>query len=291
MVTNLFESGHRACAGCGPAIVMRQIVNTLGQDIVVINPTGCMEIVSTCYPQSAWRVPYIHSIFENGPAVAAGVARALKAQGNDHTRSVYIGGDGASYDIAMGSLSGALERNEDAIFIIYDNECYANTGVQRSGATPHYAATTTSPAGKEMHGKPELRKHLGLIAAAHNIPYIATASVGNLADLKKKLLKAKTTRGASCIIIHTPCTLGWRFLPSLTIKVARLAVDTGAWKLYEMEYGRLILGVEPKFTPVEEYLKLQGRFRHLTAEEIARIQHEVKADWQALLIMEKIGKE
>lgn len=287
---NLFEKGHRACAGCGPAIVMRQITNTLGKDIIVVNPTGCMEIVSSCYPESAWMVPYIHSLFENAAPVASGVARVLRARGNNHTRVVVIGGDGALYDIGHGALSGALERNEDVIFICYDNECYANTGIQRSGATPKFAATTTSQVGKKLHGKPESRKHIGLIASAHNIPYIASASVGNLPDLKRKLLKAKETRGSSFIFIHSPCTLGWRFDPSQTINVAKLAIETGAWKLYEMEKGRLTINHEPKFTLVEEYLKIQGRFKHLTKEEIEQIQAEIKADWEALKVMEKIGK-
>jgi pyruvate ferredoxin oxidoreductase beta subunit len=269
---------------------MRTIVNTLGNDIVVVNATCCMEIVSSKYPQSAWRVPYIHSIFENGPAVASGVARALKSEGNDHTRVVYIGGDGGTYDIGMGAFSGALERNEDCIFICYDNNCYANTGVQRSSATPHFAATTTSPAGKKIHGKMEPRKHIGLIAAAHNIPYIAAASIGNLPDLKRKLLKAKGIRGASFILIHAPGPLEWRFDPAFTPKIARLAIDTGAAHLYEMENGSMTINVEPKFTPIEEYLKLQGRFKHLTPEEIAQIQKEVKMDWTALKVMEKVGK-
>lgn len=287
---NLFERGHRACAGCGPAIAMRQILNVLGKDVIVVNATGCMEIVSTCYPESAWRVPYIHSLFENAAAVASGLSRALKVKGNDHTRVVVIGGDGWGYDIGHGALSGALERNEDVIFICYDNECYANTGVQRSGATPRYASTTTSPVGARFHGKPEQRKHIGLIAAAHNIPYVASASIGNIPDMKMKIEKAKSIRGSSFIFIHTPCTLGWRFDPSLTIKVARLAIETGAWKLYEMEKGVLTLNVEPKFTPIEEYLKLQGRYKHLTKEEIAQIQKEVKADWEALKVMERIGR-
>lgn len=289
-MVNLFESGHSACAGCGSAIAMRTIVNTLGSDIVVVNATSCMEIVSSKYPQSAWRVPYIHSIFENGPAIAAGVARALKAQGNNHTRVVYIGGDGGTIDIGMTALSGALERNEDCIFICYINDCYANTGVQRSGATPHFAATTTSPAGKKIHGKQEPRKHIGLIAAAHNIQYVAAASIGNLPDLKRKLLKAKEVRGASFIFIHAPGPLEWRFDPSLTIRIARLAIETGVAHIYEMERGSMTINIEPNFTPIEEFLKLQGRFKHLTPEEIAQIQKEVKMDWAALKVMEKIGK-
>ena len=291
MTENLFESGHTACAGCGPAIAMRFILDVLGPDVIVVNATGCMEIVSTKYPWSAWRVPYIHSIFENGPAVASGVARALRAMGNDHTKVVYIGGDGATYDIGMAALSGAMERNENVIFICYDNNCYANTGVQRSSATPKYAATTTSPAGKEIHGKMEKRKHIGLIAAAHNIPYVASASIGNLPDLKRKLEKAKKIKGSSFILIHTPCVLAWRYDPSLTIHIARLAIETGAAHLYEMENGKLTINVEPKFTPIEEYLKLQGRYKHLTKEEIEEIQRNIKIDWQALKVMEKIGKE
>lgn len=284
---DLFESGHRACSGCGPAIIMRQIVNTLGKDIIIVNATGCMEIVSSPYPESAWKVPYIHSLFENSAAVASGIAHYLKANGNDHTRAVVISGDGALYDIGHGALSGALERNEDVIFICYDTEIYSNTGVQRSGATPHYAATTTSPIGSKIRGKPERRKDLALIGAAHKIQYVATASVGNLPDLKRKLLKAKGIRGASLIVIYSTCMLGWRFDTNQTIKVARLAVDTGAWKLYEIENGRMTINAEPKFTPVEEYLKLQGRFKHLRPDEIAQIQSDINADWESLKAMGK----
>jgi pyruvate ferredoxin oxidoreductase beta subunit len=286
----LFECGHRACAGCAEPIAVRAILEVLGKDVIVVNPTGCLEIVSSCYPESAWGVPYIHSLFENGPAVASGIARALRAKGNGHTRVVCIGGDGSFYDIGFGSFSGALERNEDVIFVCLDTECYSNTGVQRSGATSHFAATTTSPVGKIHRGKREPRKHIGLISAAHNIPYAASASVGNIFDLKRKVEKAKNVRGSSFIFIHTPCNVGWRFPPNLTIEVAKLAIETGAWKLYEFENGKLTLNYEPKFIPVEEYLKLQGRFKHLTKEEIEMIQKEIIYDWNALKVMERIGK-
>ncbi|MEM2974624.1 MAG: thiamine pyrophosphate-dependent enzyme [Candidatus Micrarchaeia archaeon] len=285
MAGNLFEKGHSACAGCGAAILMRHIVNTLGPDVIVVNSTGCMEIVSSKYPESAWNVPYIHSLFENGPAVASGIARCLRAQGNDHTRVVYIGGDGASYDIGFGALSGALERNEDVIFVIYDTECYSNTGVQRSGATPRFANTTTSPVGKKLRGKQETRKHIGLIAAAHNIAYVATASVGNLPDLKRKLLKAKGIRGSSVIIIYATCTFGWKFDTNLTIKMARLAMQSGMWKLYEFDNGRLIINVEPTFEGLEEYFSLQRRYRHISPTEIEIIKKDIKADWEFLKAM------
>jgi pyruvate ferredoxin oxidoreductase beta subunit len=284
---NLFESGHSACAGCGPAILMRKIVNTLGSDIIVVNATGCMEIVSSKYPESAWNVPYVHSLFENGPAVASGVARNLRANGNNHTRVVYIGGDGASYDIGFGALSGALERNEDVIFIIYDTECYSNTGVQRSSATPRFANTTTSPVGSKLHGKQEARKHIGLIAAAHNIAYVATASVGNLPDLKRKLEKAKEVRGASVIIIYASCTFGWKFDTNLTIKMARLAMQSGMWKLYEFDHGKLLLGQEPTFEGLEEYFKLQRRYKHINPSEIEVIKKDISADWEFLKAMVK----
>jgi pyruvate ferredoxin oxidoreductase beta subunit len=283
--TSLFATGHSACAGCGPAILMRQIVNTLGPDTIVVNATGCMEIVSSKYPESAWKVPYIHSLFENGPAVASGVTRCLKAQGNEKTRVVYIGGDGGSYDIGFGALSGALERNEDVIFIIYDTECYSNTGVQRSSATPKFANTTTSPVGSKLHGKQEARKHIGLIAAAHNIAYVATASVGNLPDLKRKLQKAKEIRGASVIIIYGSCTFGWKFDTNLTIKMARLALQSGMWKLYEFDHGKLVLGQEPIFDGLEEYFKLQKRYRHVNPAEIETIKKDIKADWEFLKAM------
>jgi len=282
---NLFESGHSACAGCGPAILMRQIANTLGSDIIVVNATGCMEIVSSKYPESAWAVPYIHSLFENGPAVASGVARNLRANGNEHTRVVYIGGDGASYDIGFGALSGALERNEDVIFIIYDTECYSNTGVQRSSATPKFANTTTSPVGTKLHGKQEPRKHIGLIAAAHNVAYVATASVGNLPDLKRKLQKANETRGASVIIIYASCTFGWKFDTNLTVKMSRLALQSGMWKLYEFDHEKLTMNMEPTFEGLEEYFKLQKRYKHIKPEEIEIIKSDIKKDWEFLKAM------
>ncbi len=285
-----FESGHRACAGCAEPIAVRAVLEVLGKDVIVVNSTGCLEIISTCYPESAWNVPYIHSLFENAPAVATGVSRALRCKGNYHTKVVCIGGDGAFYDIGFGSFSGALERNENVIFVCLDTECYSNTGVQRSGATPRFAVTTTSPHGKIHRGKKESRKHIGLISAAHNVPYAASASVGNIFDLKRKVEKAKEVNGASFILIHTPCNVGWGFPPNMTIEIAKLAIDTGAWKLYEFENGRLTLNYEPKFIPVEKYLKLQRRFKHLTDEEIEMIQKEIIYDWNALKVMEKIGK-
>jgi len=276
MTENLFTQGHTACAGCGMAIVVRHILDVMGKDTIVVNATGCLEIVSSAYPRSAWEVPYIHCLFENAASVASGVVHCLRAKGNDHTKVLVIGGDGASYDIGFGILSGALERNEDILYICYDNEAYMNTGVQRSGATPYLASTTTSPAGTKRHGKQQFKKPLVEIAAAHKIPYAASASVGYLQDMKNKVQKAKDMKGARFITIFSPCVPGWGYDSSKTIEIAKLAVDTGMWKLFEIENGVRKDTFKPaKLKPVSEYLKMQKRFKHLTKEEIAKIQRMI----------------
>ncbi len=271
-----FMQGHRACSGCGPALTMRHVLETLGSDIVVVNATSCMEIVSTPYPESTWSVPYIHSLFENVPAVASGVSRAFKNLGKKGT-VVGIGGDGSTFDIGFGSLSGAMERNEDMIYICYDNECYANTGVQRSGATPFSGATTTSP--KEVGGKGEWKKNLPFIAAAHAVPYVATVSIGFLPDLKSKLLKAKAKTGFRFIHVHAPGPLEWAFDPSKTLEMARLAVKAGMWNLFEIEDGLFKRSFKPSpLAPLEDYIKNQGRFRHAKPEQIEAMKaHIIRA--------------
>ncbi|MFA6049303.1 MAG: thiamine pyrophosphate-dependent enzyme [Candidatus Micrarchaeia archaeon] len=282
-----FLHGHRACSGCGPATVMKLALQTLGKDTVVVNATGCMEVVSTQYPESSWKLPYVHSLFENVPSVATGVTHALKALGKNGT-VVGIGGDGSTYDIGFGALSGAMERNEDMIYICYDNECYANTGVQRSGATPFGAATTTSPS--EVLGKSEWKKSLPFICAAHAIPYVATASVAFVPDLKKKLLKAKEKKGFRLVHVHSPCPLGWRFDPSQTIELARLAVKCGMWNLFEIEDGAFKQNMRfPELSPVGDYLKLQGRFKATTPEQLEKIQSHVQKTQDDLKKLEESG--
>ncbi|MBI5159604.1 pyruvate synthase subunit beta [Candidatus Micrarchaeota archaeon] len=278
-----FTPGHTACAGCGCAIAMRQIVNALGKDIIIANATGCMEIVSSCYPRSAWSVPYIHVLFENVPAVASGIVNALRAKGNDHTTVVCIGGDGSTYDIGFGSLSGMLERNEDVLYVCYDNEAYMNTGIQRSSSTPLHASTTTSQAGSVVHGKTQWKKPIVEIVAAHRIPYAASTSISFFADVEKKLKKAQAIRGSRFIAIHASCDTGWRHETDLAYDVCKLAVETGMWKLCEYENGEFKMNYKPaKLKPVEEYLKLQGRFKHLTKEEIEEIQKHVEEEWKKL---------
>jgi len=277
----LLAQGHTACAGCGSAIAIKLALDALGKDIMVVNATGCSEIYTTPYPRSAFRVPYIHSLFENVPAVASGIAKALEVQGNDHTKVVCIAGDGSTYDIGFGSLSGMFERNDNVLYICYDNEAYMNTGVQRSSATPLLANTTTSQVGKKIHGKEQIKKPIVDIAAAHRIPYAASTSIGYHADLQRKVKKAAQIKGARFINIHQPCTLGWRYESQLTVQIARMAVECGLWKMYEVEdFGKKVtVNMQPKFTPVAEYLKLQRRFRHLTDTEIQEIQKRVNEEW------------
>jgi len=275
----LFVSGHTACAGCGAAIAIREVMKALGPDCIIVNATGCSEIFTSKYPESAWNVPYIHANFENAAPVAAGIAKALEVKGNDHTVVACIAGDGATYDIGWGPLSGSLERNDNVLYICYDNEAYSNTGVQRSGATPFGAWTTTSQVGNKIKGKTEWKKPIADIVAAHSIPYVGVSSMAYPFDVEMKVKKAAGMKGARFILIHSTCTTGWRHKPELTVKIARLAVETGLWKVYEIEDGKEKVNIQPKFTPVEEYFKLQGRFKHLTGNDIAFIQKRINEEW------------
>ena len=279
----LFSAGHSACAGCTMPIVIRHVLDILGSDTVVVNATSCSEIISTPYPRTSWRVPYIHSLFENTGAVASGVVNALRAQGNDHTQVMIVGGDGSTYDIGFGAISGMLERNEDVLYVCYDNEAYMNTGVQRSGATPFGARTTTSPLGKAHHGKEIFKKPIVDIVAAHKVPYVASASIGYPADLAAKVRKAKALRGSRFLDVLAPCIPGWGISPESGIAIAKLAVDTGIWKLVEYEYGKMKLTMKPaQRKPVKDYLSQQARFRHLKDEDFAAIQAKVDEEWKTL---------
>jgi pyruvate ferredoxin oxidoreductase beta subunit len=271
--------GHKACTGCGLALAARTVMNTAGKDVIVTAATGCLEVFSTSYPQSAWKMPWIHSLFENSAAVASGIEVALKALGREKEAKIIAqGGDGATADIGIGCLSGMFERGHNILYVCYDNEAYMNTGVQRSGLTPFEAWTSTSPSGKVSWGNPTEKKNMPGIAAAHGIPYVATASVAYLKDIEKKVKKALDIVGPKYIQIHAPCPLGWAHEPYDTIKVAKVAVQTGLIPLYEMENG-VVTSVRKiaKKLPVEDYLKLQGRFRHLFKKpgfekELERIQ-------------------
>ncbi|MCG6881498.1 MAG: thiamine pyrophosphate-dependent enzyme [Deltaproteobacteria bacterium] len=274
----LFESGHRACHGCGMALAVRHILKATGENVIVVTPTGCLETFTSPYGYSPWRVPWIHHLFENGPAIASGVVAALEAQGRDRERVIAIGGDGSTFDIGFGALSGMLERGEDVLYICVDNGAYMNTGGQRSSASPLYSATSTDPAGKQSPGKIQRKKDLPVIIAAHGVPYVATASVAYLKDLQKKVKKAMAYRGPRYIQIDTTCPSVWGFPSDRTLEVARLGVNSGLNPLFEMEEGKLthVRKIKQK-VPVEEYLKSQKRFRHMfsgdgASKEIAAVQ-------------------
>ena len=269
------ESGHRACQGCGEALAARLVMESAGPDVMVANATGCLEVFSTPWPQSAWRVPWIHSLFENSAAVASGMEAAMKAKGK-HTKVLAFGGDGGTYDIGFQALSGMLERHHNVLYVCYDNEAYMNTGIQRSSSTPHAATTTTSPAGKERMGKRHLKKDLLSIIAAHHIPYAASASVAYPGDLQKKVRYAMGVEGPTFLVIHSPCPLGWRHDSAQTIEVARRAVECGLFPLVELDRGALtnIMPIrEPR--PVADYLSMQGRFSHLFKKSDHRAQEEL----------------
>jgi len=273
---SLIAPGHGACAGCGCILAMRHVLEALGKNVIISMATGCMEVVTTPYPETSWRVPWIHVAFENAAAVASGVSAALKSLGRKGVKSVAIAGDGGTADIGLQALSGTVERGDDVLYICYDNEGYMNTGIQRSGLTPFGAWTTTTPVGKVERGENRQKKNLPAIIAAHGAPYVATASVAYPVDFMKKLKKAAAIEGPTYVHVLAPCTPGWRIDNSKTIEVARLAVLTGFWILYEIENGKLNVTFKPpKRRPVADYLKMQGRFKHLTDAEISKIQKMV----------------
>jgi pyruvate ferredoxin oxidoreductase beta subunit len=267
----LMTPGHRACPGCGLTLAVRHILEAAGPNLILVTPTGCLETVSSPYGSSCWGVPWIHHVFENGPSVATGVFAGLKAMGKSDTRVVAIGGDGSTFDIGFGALSGMLERGDDVLYICTDNASYGNTGGQCSGATPERASTTTSPAGSCSMGKIQPKKDIPAIIAAHGTPYVATASVGYLKDLQKKVKRAMEFSGPRYIQIDQPCTSVWGFPSHLTMEYARLAVNSGLAPLFEMEDG-IITKVRKirKAVPVEDYLKGQKRFAHLFKSQEAR---------------------
>jgi len=246
------------------ALAVRHILKATGKNVIVVTPTGCLETFASPYGYSPWRVPWIHHLFENGPSVATGVVAALKAQRQDSVRVLVIAGDGSTFDIGFGALSGMLERGDDVLYICTDNGAYMNTGGQRSGSTPMYAATTTHPAGRESLGKTQVMKDLPAIVAAHGAPYIATASVAYLKDLQKKVKKAMEFHGARYIQIDTPCPSGWGFPSERTLEVGRMGIDCGLIPIFEMEDGKTtrVRRIKKKI-PVKDYLKSQARYKHL----------------------------
>ncbi len=289
----LLTGGHRLCAGCGASIIVRQILLAAEDPVVVTSATGCLEVATTIFPYTAWKVPFFHSAFENSAATASGIEamyQSLKKQGKIEGKIKFIafGGDGGTYDIGFQSLSGALERGHDFTYICYDNGAYMNTGIQRSSSTPIGAATTTSPAGKVVPGKMQHRKNLTRIVEAHNIPYLAQASPSKPMDLMKKVRKALATEGPCFLNIISPCNRGWRSALDGAIRESQLAVDTCFWPLYEVEEGKVKINFKPKEKrPIEEWLKIQGRFKHLFKPEngwlIEKMQQRIDRDWADLL--------
>ena len=281
--SNTLTSGHRACQGCGEALGARYALDAAmratGGQLVAANATGCLEVFSTPYPESSWQLPWLHSLFGNAPAVASGIAAALKAKGRTDVRVIGQGGDGGTLDIGFACLSGMFERNDDVLYICYDNEAYMNTGVQRSSATPPAARTAnTKPVGPEPGNVFGQGKNAPLIAMAHEIPYVATATVAELRDLEAKIERAMEFHGARYVHVFVPCPLGWGSAAKDTIRIARLAKETGLFPVFEAEHGEVVsVSKIRRRVPVEEYLRPQKRFAHLFAdppqtEVIERIQ-------------------
>lgn len=298
-VEERFVGGHRLCAGCGHGITVRMILNAADDaNVVVGSATGCLEVASTIYPYTAWRPSFIHNAFENAGATMSGVEAAyhsLKRQGklSDDYKFVTFGGDGGTYDIGLQSLSGAMERGHNLLYVCLDNGAYMNTGIQRSSATPLGADTTTSPAGKVIPGKKQPRKDLTAIMAAHNIPYAAQGTISNWRDMDNKARKAFNVDGPAFINVLSPCPRGWRYNTPEIVELCKKAVETRFWPLFEVEDGKWKLNYKPKkYMPIEEFLKPQGRFRHVFApgnEHLLReIQDDVDAKWLAL--MERCGE-
>lgn len=299
-----FTSGHRMCAGCGIPPTIKAILSALKDedDVVISNATGCLEVSSCIYPYTSWKnSSFIHSAFENAAATCSGIEAAYnvltkkgKLPKERTVKFLAFGGDGGTYDIGLQSLSGAMERGHDMVYVCYDNGAYMNTGTQRSSATPHFADTTTQPVGKYSTGKVQPRKDLTEIMVKHNIPYVAqTAMIGNYKDIHDKAEKAFYTKGPCFISALSPCTRGWGYDPSYLIDIQKLAVDTCFWPLYEVENGVYHITYKPaKKLPIEEFLKIQKRFRHLfkpgNEDLIKQIQQEVDRKWNYLLDMERL---
>lgn len=290
--------GHRMCAGCGGTIAVRTVLRALheGDKAVIGNATGCLEVSSFMYPYTAWEDSYMHNAFENAGATLSGIEtayHALKKKGKISANYKFItfGGDGGTYDIGLQSLSGAMERNHDMVYVCYDNGAYMNTGIQRSSATPMFADTTTTPVGKCSNGKMQNRKDLASIIANHDIPYVAQSTfIGTMKDLYEKSKKAIYTPGAAFLNIMSPCPRGWRYDTPDIMKICKLAVETCYWPLFEVVEGKWILNYEPKKKlPIEDFLRPQGRFKHLFKPEnenlLVQYQEEVDRRWENLLYM------
>ena len=289
------RGGHSLCQGCGVPLVVRTVLDTIASPVVVVNATGCLEVATTRYPTTAWNVPWLHVAFENAAAVASGVETAQRALRRRHALTadedvavVVFAGDGGAYDIGLQALSGALERGHRFLFVCYDNEAYMNTGVQRSGATPFGASTTTSPAGSESWGKAQQRKDMTAIAVAHHVPYVAQAAATHWHDLSVKVERAVAADGPAFLNVLTDCPVGWGHEPRLFKQVLDTAVDSRYWPLYEVVDGDYRLTYTPtQPVPVADWLALQARFAHLlrpeNAEVVADIQAQVEREWDELV--------
>lgn len=288
--------GHRMCAGCGGTITARAVLRALheGDKAVIGNATGCLEVSTFMYPYTAYEDSYIHNAFENAGATMSGVEtayKALKKRGkiDDTYKFITFGGDGGTYDIGFQSLSGAMERNHDMVYVCYDNGAYMNTGIQRSSATPMFADTTTTPVGSKSNGKMQNRKDLASIIADHDVPYVAqTTLLSNFKDIHTKAEKAIYTPGAAFLNVMAPCPRGWRYPTEDIMEICRLGVETCYWPLFEVDHGKWILNYEPKKKlPIEEFLRVQGRFKHLfkkgNEDLIEQFQAEVDRRWEDLL--------
>ncbi|MFP3045125.1 MAG: thiamine pyrophosphate-dependent enzyme [Thermocladium sp.] len=293
-----FAPGHAMCAGCGAAIAIRWLNKYIGENTIVANATGCVEVTTTTYPYTAWRNPWIHVAFENAAAVASGVRKGIDilskkgAWRNGDTRVVVVAGDGGTVDIGLQSLSGMLERGDKVMYFLYDNEAYMNTGIQRSGATPMYAWTTTTPVGEVLHGKPQVKKDIFDIVLAHGVKYAATATISDLIDMSNKIQKALeySREGPTFMHVLSPCPPGWKYDESKTVEIAKKAIETAYWINVEYDHGTWAVTTRvPTRKPVSEFLKMQGRFSHVTPEEVAEIQKWV--DERVAMVNKLVGKE
>jgi pyruvate ferredoxin oxidoreductase beta subunit len=293
----LHAPGHGLCAGCTAGTIVRLLLKVAGKNTIIVNATGCVEVSTTTYPYTSWRVPWIHVAFENAAAVASGIEAAikvLKAKGvidpNKQINIIALAGDGGTADIGFQALSGMLERGHKVLYVMYDNEAYMNTGIQRSGSTPKYSWTTTTPVGTVLRGKIQFKKPVAEIAAAHRIPYVATANPAYFLDMMNKFKRGLEVEGPAFVQVLQPCTTGWRFDPRYGIKIARLATETAMWINWEVDHDEFRVTVPvPKRKHVRHYIRMQGRFNHLTDEDIEELQKFVDAEVERINKM--VGKE
>jgi pyruvate/2-oxoacid:ferredoxin oxidoreductase beta subunit len=286
----LLIPGHMGCLGCGGALAMRYVLKALGKRTIVSVPACCWAILSGIFPNTCIRVPMVNTAFETTGASVSGIRAALDALGIEDVNVLGFAGDGGTLDIGIQALSGAVERGHDIIYVCYDNEAYMNTGIQRSSGTPEGAWTTTTPVGETQAWKKGPKKNMVEIMVAHKIPYTATASVAYPEDLIKKVTKAKEIKGPKYIHIFAPCPTGWRMAPGKSVEIARLAVQTCAFPLYEVENGIYNISKKPKKKPVTEYLKMQGRFKHMPSDLVEKFQKNIDKEWELLLKKEEFTK-